>query len=156
MNDLAYGFRHVVGPIHSSWPGSWLAVRIVTDDLGRPSYAPPWRVLVEVKKALTAESTGAAAWLMLVGAPDPVLHSGLPWIIANLKALSTRRVGVLTPGSLLDRRDVQSELSRADAVVSARPPFRSGGREGALTAYDRLTQDLAKFCAASADRMVWS
>ena len=74
-------------------------------------------ILVEVQQALTAHRPGEIDWVTFVGSGEPTLHSGLGWLIQQVKSLTNLPVAVITNGALLCLPDVRAELTAANAVL---------------------------------------
>jgi len=74
-------------------------------------------ILVEVQQALTAHRPGEIDWVTFVGSGEPTLHSGLGWLIRQVKSLTNLPVAVITNGALLCLPDVRAELTAANAVL---------------------------------------
>jgi wyosine [tRNA(Phe)-imidazoG37] synthetase (radical SAM superfamily) len=83
----------------------------------RRGYNPPENILAEVQETLAAHQPGEIDWVTFVGSGEPTLHSGLGWLIQQVKALANLPVAVITNGALLSLRDVRAELIAADAVL---------------------------------------
>ena len=83
----------------------------------RREYIPREAILAEVKSALAAHKPGEIDWVTFVGSGEPTLHSGIGWLIRQVKALTEIPVAVITNGALLYLPEVRAELSAADAVL---------------------------------------
>ena len=83
----------------------------------RHEYIPREEILTEVKSALDSHSPGEIDWITFVGSGEPTLHSGMGWLIRQVKALTDKPVAVITNGALLYLPRVRAELSEADAVL---------------------------------------
>jgi wyosine [tRNA(Phe)-imidazoG37] synthetase (radical SAM superfamily) len=83
----------------------------------RHEYIPREEILAEVKSALDTHSPGEIDWITFVGSGEPTLHSGMGWLIRQVKALTDKPVAVITNGALLYLPRVRAELSEADAVL---------------------------------------
>ena len=60
---------------------------------------------------------------LLSGAGEPTLHSGIGWLIRQVKSLTDLPVAVITNGSLLYLTEMRKELSAADAVLPSLKEF---------------------------------
>ncbi len=83
----------------------------------RKEYIPRQEILAEVEQALSAHRRGEIDWVTFVGSGEPTLHSGIGWLIRQVKALTPIPVAVITNGALLYLPEVRAELSAADAVL---------------------------------------
>jgi len=91
----------------------------------RCEYIPRRLILSEIEKALKKHKPGDIDWITFVGSGEPTLHSGLGWLIRQIKARTSLPVAVITNGALLYSPDVQEEISAADAVL---PSLDAGNR----------------------------
>ena len=117
---------------------------------GRSEYAPRQDILVEVQQALAAQQSGEIDWVTFVGSGEPTLHSGLGWLIRQVKALTDIPVAVITNGSLLYYQEVREELSFADAVMPSLDAgsawlYRRINRPSPQFSFDRLIEGLKIF-----------
>ena len=92
----------------------------------RKEYVPRDQVLAEVKQALEDHPPGSIDWVTFVGSGEPTLHSGIGWLIREVKDLTDLPVSVITNGSLLYLPEVREALLPADAVM---PSFDAGTAE---------------------------
>ena len=83
----------------------------------RREYIPREEILVEVEEALVAHRPDEIDWVTFVGSGEPTLHSGIGWLIRQVKARTDKPVAVITNGALLYLPEVRDELSAADAVL---------------------------------------
>jgi len=83
----------------------------------RREYIPREEILAEVKSALASHKPGEIDWITFVGSGEPTLHSGMGWLIRQVKALTAIPVAVITNGTLLYQPEVREELSEADAIL---------------------------------------
>lgn len=116
----------------------------------RKEYYPRQAILEEVKEALARHKPGEIDWVTFVGSGEPTLHSGLGWLIRQVKALSNLPVAVITNGALLYRPEVRRELSAADAVLptldaGTAPLYRRLNRPHPETTFERLLGGLIAF-----------
>jgi len=141
MNDFVYGargfmkkYRHLYGPVPSRRLGRSLGIdlvppKICTYDcvycqigqtaerrLVRKEYIPGEEVLEEVRSFLEEKGSDIDHF-SLSGSGEPTLHSGIRWIIDEIKKLSSVPVAVITNGSLLYRKEVREDLLRADVIL---------------------------------------
>jgi wyosine [tRNA(Phe)-imidazoG37] synthetase (radical SAM superfamily) len=85
----------------------------------RSEYFPREDILAEVREALAGQKPGAIDWVTLVGSGETTLHSGLGWLIRQIKSTTAVPVAVITNGSLLHLQEVRTDLLAADAVLSS-------------------------------------
>ena len=81
----------------------------------RAEFCPPDDVineLIEVLKEVTAPD-----WITFSGTGEPTLHSGLGYILKEIKKLNIAPTCVITNGSLFDREDVREDLLFADRIL---------------------------------------
>ena len=83
----------------------------------RKEYFPPEAILSEVKAALAQHAPSEIDWITFVGSGEPTLHSGIGWLIRQVKAMTPLPVAVITNGALLYLPEVQEALLAADAVM---------------------------------------
>lgn len=81
----------------------------------RKKYSPSDEILQEVKDVL--KMNGRVDYLTFSGSGEPTLHSGIGYLINELKKITQIPVTVFTNGSLLFRADVQKDLLRADVIL---------------------------------------
>lgn len=86
-------------------------------EVERAAYAPPEDVVAEALDAIAEHGLGGIDWLTFVGSGEPTLHTGLGWMIGELKQRTSIPVAVITNGSLLDLPEVRQTLRAADAVM---------------------------------------
>ena len=55
----------------------------------RSEYFPRESILAEVREALAGHKPGAIDWVTLVGSGETTLHSGIGWLIRQIKALTS-------------------------------------------------------------------
>lgn len=116
----------------------------------RREYLPRDEILDDVRQALSTHRPQDIDWLTFVGSGEPTLHSGIGWLIRQVKTLTDKPVAVITNGALLYLPEVRDELSAADAVLpslDAGEPglYRTINRPHSQTTYDRLLQGLVEF-----------
>lgn len=83
----------------------------------RREHIPREEIMAEVKSALASHKPGEIDWITFVGSGEPTLHSGIGWLIRQVKSLTEIPVAVITNGSLLYQPEAREELSAADAVL---------------------------------------
>lgn len=83
----------------------------------RKEYVPSEEVLAQVQEALSSHKPGEIDWVTFVGSGEPTLHSGIGWLIRQVKNMTDLPVAVITNGSLLYLPEVRQELAVADAVM---------------------------------------
>jgi len=116
----------------------------------RKEYFPPDDILTEVRQALDAHQPGEIDWVTFVGSGEPMLHSGMGYLIRKVKDMTDLPVAVITNGSLLYQPEVRQELLPADAVLptlDAGTPglYRHINRPHADLTFDRLLAGLIDF-----------
>lgn len=116
----------------------------------RGEYFPQGDILAEVEQELAAHQTGEIDWVTFVGSGEPTLHSGIGWLIRQVKALTSLPVAVITNGSLLYLPEVRVELSIADAVLPTLDAgnawlYRQINRAAPRFTFDRLVEGLHLF-----------
>jgi len=160
--------RYVFGPVPSRRLGQSLGIdtiplktcnwNCVYCQLGRTKplikerkeYFPPDDILTEVRQALDAHQPGEIDWVTFVGSGEPLLHSGMGYLIRKVKDMTDLPVAVITNGSLLYQPEVRHELLAADAVLpslDAGTPglYRHINRPLAALTFDRLLTGLIDF-----------
>ena len=70
-----------------------------------------------MQQALEAHQPGEIDWVTFVGSGEPTLHSGLGWLIRQVKGVADLPVAVITNGALLYLPEMRTELAAADAVL---------------------------------------
>jgi len=89
----------------------------------RREYAPREGMIEEFEQVLSRAKPGEIDWITFVGSGETTLHSGLGWLVRQVKARTALPVAVITNGSLLYLPEVREDLSAADAVL---PSFDAG------------------------------
>lgn len=115
----------------------------------RREYIPREEILTEVESALAAHH-GDIDWITFVGSGEPTLHSGIGWLIREVKARTEIPVAVITNGTLLSLPEVREELSAADAVLPTLDAgnaelYRKVNRPHAEVTFERHLQGLIDF-----------
>lgn len=83
----------------------------------RDEYVPRLAVLEELQAVLARHRPGEIDFISFVGSGEPTLHSGLGWMIRQVKTHTTIPVAVITNGALLYLPEVREELQAADVVM---------------------------------------
>ncbi|HNT25016.1 MAG TPA: radical SAM protein [Anaerolineales bacterium] len=83
----------------------------------RSEYFPREEILTEIKQALAYHKSDDIDWVTFVGSGETTLHTGIGWLIHQVKSITHIPVAVITNGSLLYQPDVRIELLAADAVL---------------------------------------
>ncbi|NTV46581.1 MAG: radical SAM protein [Chlorobiales bacterium] len=116
----------------------------------RKEYITKEAIIEEVRETLTSHKPGDIDWITFVGSGEPTLHSGLGWMIRQVKAMTDIPVAVITNGSLLYLPEVREDLLAADAVL---PSLNSGtealyqkiNRPYHVLTFDKLVSGLLAF-----------
>jgi wyosine [tRNA(Phe)-imidazoG37] synthetase (radical SAM superfamily) len=160
--------RYVFGPVPSRRLGQSLGIdtiplktcnwNCVYCQLGRTKpvvnerreYVPRDEIMAQVRDALTSHAPGEIDWVTFVGSGEPTLHSGIGWLIRQVKALTDLPVAVITNGALLYRQEVREELVVANAVMptlDAGTPklYRRINRPHPEVTFERLVEGLTAF-----------
>ena len=116
----------------------------------RKDYIPSEDILAEVKSALASQSPHKIDWITFVGSGEPTLHSGIGYLINEVKALTNIPVAVITNGSLFHRPEVRAELSAADVVMPSLDAgnanlYRRLNRPHGQATFERLVDGLIAF-----------
>lgn len=113
----------------------------------RREYVPRAAILDEIRTVLAHHAPGSIDFISFVGSGEPTLHSGLGWLIAQVKALTSIPVAVITNGALLYLPEVRADLLAADVVMptlSAGSPavYRRIHRPHPDATFERLVEGL--------------
>jgi len=92
-----------------------------------------------VEQALAAHQAGSINWITFVGSGEPTLHSGIGWLIRQVKVRTDLPVAVITNGALLYLPEVRSALLRADAIL----PTLDAGEAGLYRRINRPHPDVS-------------
>jgi wyosine [tRNA(Phe)-imidazoG37] synthetase (radical SAM superfamily) len=116
----------------------------------RREYVPREQILAEVETALAARARGEIDWVTFVGSGETCLHSGLGWMIRQVKRLTDLPVAVITNGSLLYQPEARNDLAPANAVLPSLDAgdarlYRTINRPHPQASYERLVQGLRDF-----------
>ena len=83
----------------------------------RRAYAPQVAILDEIQAVLGRHQPGDIDFISFVGSGEPTLHSGIGWLIRQVKAMTSIPVAVITNGTLLYLPEVRADLLPADVVM---------------------------------------
>ena len=114
----------------------------------RKVYLPIEPVLTELKEAL---SKGLKAdYITLAGSGEPTLNSQLGELIDGIKKLTNIPVAILTNGTLLYRKDVRKDCSKADVVMPSldagdEKTFQRINRPDGVISIEKLISGLCTF-----------
>jgi len=116
----------------------------------RREYFPRKEILVEVSKTLASHVPGIIDWVTFVGSGETTLHSGIGWLIREVKVLTEIPIAVITNGALLYLPEVRQELSAADVVMPSLDAgsaklYRKINRPWPALTYQRLLDGLIAF-----------
>lgn len=116
----------------------------------RKEYVPSGDILAEVRHALDAHQPGDIDWVTFVGSGEPLLHSGLGWLIRQVKGMTGLPVAVITNGSLLYLPEARQELAAANAVLPTLDAgtadlYRKVNRPHPDLTFERLVEGLVAF-----------
>jgi wyosine [tRNA(Phe)-imidazoG37] synthetase (radical SAM superfamily) len=122
--------------------------RPVTNE--RREFFPRQEILTEVKLALAAHAPGDIDWVTFVGSGETTLHTGIGWLIREVRSLTSLPLAVITNGSLLYQAELRQELSAADAVLPSLDAgnakiYRKINRPHPAVSYQRLIDGLVAF-----------
>ncbi|NLV93482.1 MAG: radical SAM protein [Candidatus Riflebacteria bacterium] len=126
-------YTHIFGPVPSRRLGTSLGVdltptktcsfdciycqlsRTTTHTNHRNEFCKADDVLEELRSVL--REVEQPDWITLSGTGEPTLHSGLGYILAEIKKMNNAPTCVITNGSLLHLPDVRKELMLADRLL---------------------------------------
>lgn len=116
----------------------------------RQEYFPNAEILAEVQTALRSHQPGDIDWVTFVGSGEPTLHSGIGWLIQEVKRLTDLPIAVITNGSLLYLPEVRRDLAAADVVMptvdaGTADLYRQINRPHPQATFARLIDGLAAF-----------
>ncbi len=116
----------------------------------RREYFPREDIIAEVEQALASHAPGEIDWVTLIGSGETTLHTGIGWLIRQVKLLTRLPVAVITNGSLLYLPEVRLELSPADAVLPSLDAgnarlYRKINRPHPDVSFKRLIEGLVAF-----------
>ena len=132
--------------------------RSVSLTLERREYVPRHELMAEVKQALAAYQPGEINWITFVGSGEPTLHSGLGWMIRQVKEITDLPLAVITNGSLLYLPEIRQELSAANAVLPTLDAgnarlYRQINRAAPRFTFDQLVDGLRRFRQAYSGKL---
>ncbi len=81
----------------------------------REMFYPPEELLEEAKEALKQDKE--IDFITIVGDGEPTLYAGLGELIIGIKKITSIPIAVITNGALLYRKDVRTDLLKADVVL---------------------------------------
>jgi len=116
----------------------------------RRDYFPASEILAEVRAAVNSHPAGDIDWITFVGSGEPTLHTGIGWLIRQVKEQTGLPVAVITNGALLYLPQVRSELAAADAVLPSLDAgsadlYRQINRPHPALTFEKLWQGLIAF-----------
>lgn len=116
----------------------------------RREYFPRDAMIEEIELVLARARPGDIDWITFIGSGETTLHSGLGWLIRQVKARTELPVAVITNGSLLYLPEVREELSVADAVLPSLDAgdarlYRRIDRPHPEATFERLVDGLVAF-----------
>lgn len=83
----------------------------------RMEYIPQTDIISQVKNSLWSHPPEKVDWITFVGSGEPTLHTGIGWLINEVKKITDIPIAVITNGSLLFLPCVRRSLAEADAVL---------------------------------------
>ena len=116
----------------------------------RKEYINPEMILEQVGNALESPAYSVIDWITFVGSGEPTLHSGLGYLISQVKKISKLPIAVITNGALLYQPEVRQDLIQADAVLpsldAGNPQlYRRINRPHPQVPFDSLVSGLKNF-----------
>jgi wyosine [tRNA(Phe)-imidazoG37] synthetase (radical SAM superfamily) len=116
----------------------------------RCEFFPREEIYAEITQALGTHAPGDSDWITFVGSGETSLHSGIGWLIGQVKSITSLPVAVITNGSLLYLPELRRELSLADAVlpsldVGNAKLYRKINRPHPQVTFERLLEGLIAF-----------
>ncbi len=127
-------YKHIFGPINSRRLGTSLGIdaiyfKVCSFDclycevgitniktIERKEWVKKDDIIAELKDYL-AKNDKKLDYITFSGSGEPTLNSKIGEIIDEIKKITTTKVAVLTNSSLIDDKNVQNELLKADLVV---------------------------------------
>ncbi len=97
-----------------------------------------WVPLDDVLEELGNKLSSKPDYITLSGSGEPTLHSRCDELIDRIKAMTDVPVAVLTNGSLLWKKEVRSQLTKADLVI----PSLDAGDEAVFRLVNRPHRDI--------------
>ena len=104
----------------------------------RKEYFPRQDILAEFKQAISEHKREEIDWVTFVGSGEPTLHSGIGWLIKEVKKHGQYPTAIITNGSLLYLQEVREDLYEADAVL----PSLDAGSERLYRRINRALPEL--------------
>ena len=104
----------------------------------RKEYYPRQDILAEFKQAISEHKREEIDWVTFVGSGEPTLHSGIGWLIKEVKKHGQYPTAIITNGSLLYLQEVREDLYEADAVL----PSLDAGSEKLYRRINRALPEL--------------
>jgi wyosine [tRNA(Phe)-imidazoG37] synthetase (radical SAM superfamily) len=116
----------------------------------RREYIPSQEILAEVRQALNIHAPGEIDWITFVGSGEPTMHTGIGWLIRQVKKVANLPVAVITNGALLHLPEIRGELAAADAVLPSLDAgnarlYRQINRSHPAITFEKLQQGLITF-----------
>ncbi len=116
----------------------------------RKEYYPKEEIFREVLTALESLEEDQPDWITFVGSGEPTLHSGIGWLIGQVKKNTPFPVAVISNGATLYLPEVRKALLDADAVLpslDAGTPelYKKINRPHGEVTFQRLVEGLSKF-----------
>ena len=104
----------------------------------RKEYYPRQDILAEFKQAISEHKREEIDWITFVGSGEPTLHSGIGWLIKEVKKFGQYPTAIITNGSLLYLQEGREDLYDADAVM----PSLDAGSENLYRRINRALPEL--------------
>ncbi len=122
-------------------------------------YYPREAIVVEVEEAVRTHGRSKIDWVTFVGSGEPTLHSGIGWMIREVKERTGLPVAVITNGSLLYIPEVRRALLPAGVVLpsldaGSEALFRKINRPHPEFTFERLVDGLVSF-SGEYDGRLW-
>lgn len=113
-------------------------------------YYPREAIVAEVEEAVRTHGRSKIDWVTFVGSGEPTLHSGIGWMIREVKKRTGLPVAVITNGSLLYIPEVRKALLPADVMLpsldaGSEELFRKINRPHPEFTFERLVDGLVSF-----------
>jgi wyosine [tRNA(Phe)-imidazoG37] synthetase (radical SAM superfamily) len=159
-------FQYIYGPVPSWRVGSSLGIDLLSKkdkicsydcvycQLGRTGILTVGRQLyvsdMEIVKEVQSLPDISIDYITFSGKGEPTLAENLGSLIKALRTIRQEPIAVITNSSLIDRQDVQNELSYADFVIakldtSSRESFRKVNRPSREIEFDTIVAGLKEF-----------
>jgi wyosine [tRNA(Phe)-imidazoG37] synthetase (radical SAM superfamily) len=116
----------------------------------RRAYVPQVAILDEIQAVLRHHQPGDIDFISFVGSGEPTLHSGIGWLIRQVKTMTSIPVAVITNGTLLHLPEVRADLLPADVVMptlsaGTADVYRVIHRPHPEATFDRLVNGIRDF-----------